>query len=358
VCWNKWWKSRAPKSEIGPLCHFYTDAHELISVWALGRLSAVGARPQVISEDIETEVAACTECGRWDPAARSDPIDVVIRSTTRTGRPITRRTLKNLWTQNPIGSPVATIRADLLESLGPKRTQTWVIGKVLLEGSGEVEELRSYFDTRTFVCRSKHTRNWFKNHGSARCEACQECGAFTLSGTMGGSYSLASDIDHNGAHEDSPGFVVPKSVSDELELTQRRKWPLGHTWWSNTYDVLLDPIGRPYPKTWDEFEADQAKHVPAVPFPKCHVPDGSNPGTWLQEKIDTHGYKACVGDKDLNGSYLDETTRLVFFTRLRAMWEPHVRAHVKNLTDDQLAIDILEHKIAASDRGEGLSYLP
>lgn len=348
---KKWWRSSAKVSDVGHVYDWHTEKVELRTVWSLGELSPIGLLDQGMSEEIETEVGACPACGEWDKAGRKKPVDIILRDRTIRGKPLKKSTLRNLWVQYPRGSPVPIMRRELLEALGPERTAEWCLGSVQTADGAQLDDFVSYFDPLEARYSTKYTKDWFQHSGSNRFGACPGCGRFDFF-VSGPTYLDAALFEKRSTIATHLGFMADRSTVGELELYAKARWPQTTMFRVPTHDVDLDPVGLPVPAFWSEVEEHQRAHGMTIQFPKVAVPDGQHPGDWLEAQINDRGWDACVTEPaGHNKPWPKEITKLTFFIRLRALWEPEIAHLVDPLSDAELGTEIKKRKSAHKERG-------
>ncbi len=348
---KRWWtpSSKSPArlgewfelSDEGPLNNI------LVASGVLGPLDPIGLSPTLLSEDIEAFTGACIACERWDPKGVAGPYDLEVNPQTLKGSPIDRRVLRYKTMERPIGSPALVAKRSLLEAMGPDVPDRWLIGRVRVQGGGEIDELCTIIDPEPLWdrLRTAFTPGWFS---VVRYEVCGECGRFTR--RPGGSawYLHAQEVAGEKASAKLASLLVPLSAVERAELRDRKRWPRLGVCGIPVRDAIVDPYGSPMPVWWDEFDAHQRSCGVSPPFPKIPIEPDEPVGSWLEAQIEERGYEACVL---LDGEDLAE--RCVVYARLWACWDAKVARRIEGLNDAKLA-DAIRVKLRDRSRKDWL----
>lgn len=292
----------------------------------IGRLSAHGQ--ELVAG------RACTRCGFIH--AKS-PIDVEV--SVRRPEPIldtviaasSSDSLQVTWGQYAvnfvIGGPrVAVVRQDFLESLTHVKPDTWRIGSLAMEGERVCDRFRTVHDlTRIEVRGSRRsTRN-----------ACFECGRF-LYLPIPPFYLMARFTPLPAIRQTNQGskFIVDDAVA---ALIRRDYGDL--TLSSISYrQTPEDGLGEALPASWEEYEEFQRHRGLPTTFPRRPWIPGVEKsfGTWVQQRIDTHGMEFCFERPDvwkvaiIIESHLDEEQRLSALEALK-YWPRSFEEDVRRL---------------------------
>ncbi|TVS08132.1 MAG: hypothetical protein EA423_02245 [Phycisphaerales bacterium] len=351
---KRWWtpssKSPARLGEWFYLMDGGPSTNDLVASCVLGPLDPIGMSPTLLSEDIEAFTGACIACERWDPKGVAGPYDLEVNPQTLKGNPIDRRVLRYKTMERPIGSPTLVAKRSLLEAMGPDVPDRWLIGRVLVRGGGEIDELCTIIDPESLWKRLRpvFTQGWFKYIGSATYEACRECGR--LLDRPGGQawYLHAQEAAGEKASADVAMLLVPRSAVERAELRDRKRWPRLDTRDIPVRDAIVDPYSSPLPVWWEEFDHHQRSCGVSPPFPKIPIEPDEPVGSWLEAQIEERGYEACVL---LDGEDLAE--RCVVYARLWACWDAKVARRIEGLNDARLA-DAIRVKLKDRSRKDWL----
>lgn len=322
----------------------------LVASGVLGGIDPIGLSPTLVSEDIEAFTGACIACGQWDPKGVAGPFDLEVRSETLVGKAIDRRVLRYKTMERPIGSPTLVVKRSLLEAMGPDVPDRWLIGRVRVQGGGEIDELCTVIDPDSLRnrVRTAFTPGYFKNVGSATYEACRECGRLLDLPGSSAWYLLAEEVAGAKASADVAVLLVPNSAVERAELRDRKRWPRLGMRGVPVRDAIVDPYSSPLPVWWEEFDHHQRSCGVSPPFPKIPIEPDEPVGSWLEAQIEERGYEACVL---LDGEDLAE--RCVVYAHLWACWDAKVARRIEGLNDAKLA-DAIRVKLKDRSREDWL----
>lgn len=349
---KRWWmpssKSPARLGEWFELMDEGPSNNSLVASGVLGPLDPIGLSPTLLAEDIEAFTGACIACGRWDPKSVAGPYELEVNAVTLVGSPIDRRVLRYKTMERPIGSPVVVVKRSLLEAMGPDVPDRWLIGRVRVQGGGEIDELCTIIDPEPVWerLRSAYTPGWFSR---VRYDVCGECGRFLDRPGGVAWYLHADEVAGWQASAGNARLLVPNSAVERAELRDRKRWPRLGMRGVPVRDAIVDPYGSPMPVWWEEFDAHQRSCGVSPPFPKIPIEPDEPAGSWLEAQIEEHGYESCVLlDRD------DFAEHFAVYARLWACWDAKVARRIEGLNDAQLADAI---RVKLKDRSR-VDWLP
>lgn len=361
---ERWWKTRAKPDLRGKWYYLWADVTPLNAAWIgmesvndLYRNDVVnlsGFSPR--DPSICAALNICSVCHKWDHQVATAPIDVPLMPTNKKGE-LSSHHYRHAWMTLPFGTPIAIMHRKLFEIVSEDFDEDMLVGEVYLFGGDRIPDLVSLVDRVNLPWRIKYGPSMFRNPGMSGLYPCHACGRVITGGWDGPSYIYSPEMPNRAPRVAWANLLVCPETYSRSNFDDRKQWskltkdPLIES------GDLLDPFPVPAAVYWDELEAFFLKQGINFPIRRLDLSHTSNPGSWIQRRVERLGTDVAVVQGSHKNGTIDSGTmdNMIFYLRVRALFEEKVAERIDRWDDDQLRAFLVEYHEASWRTG---SYFP
>lgn len=361
---ERWWKTRAKPDPRGDWAYLRANVTPLNAAWTgmesmnhLYKTDAVNwsgfaPRDPIICELLDI----CPACNQWDHQKATKPIDVPMMPTNKKGE-LSPYHYRHAWMTLPFGTPIAVMHRKLFDVVSKDFDDDMLVGEVYIHGGDRVPDLVSVTDRVNLPWRIKYNPSMFRHPGMDRWYPCHFCGRVVTGVGPGPSYIYTPEMSSRAPRVAWANLLVSPETYSRTDFSDPEAWTKLTRNSVVESDTLLDPFPCPAVVYWDELEASFCDRGISFPIRKLALHRTTRPGPWIQRRIEKLGPEAALVDRSLPYGSLDPGTlnNMIFYLRVRALFEPKVAQRIDDWDDDQLRRFIIEYHEATDGR---VGYFP
>jgi|GEM_PF-5063450 len=349
---DRWWRSRAEPDPRGDWYSLTTNIFPFESAWGRLKDRSIGTDSTLANVGeldryeycIVDQLEGCPVCRRWDMSKVQEPVDMLLQPTNKMTKGFSPYFYQNAWITNVYGLPMSIIHRRLLDVIGGYFDDGILLGDVIVSGGDQIHDLVSVIDIKAPQSRKKYRKSWFAHPGSANYYPCIECGRFRYRGEAWAEYIYSPEHESRAPRFYQGTLLLSPEIMAKADLLDKQSWPKLQCRKVKEYSVLLDPFPSPMPLWWSELEQFFEGKGARYPMHKVLLRD-CNSGRWIDERIEKQGRAACVVDPESGLGYMDPDTlaTMVYYLRVRALFEPKVAQRIDHWDDKQLEHFLIEY---------------
>jgi len=306
------------------------------------------------------ELGACPVCLSWDASKIERPIDVPLLPTNKKKGTVDPSFYKNLWTSISYSSPITILHRRFFDTISDGIDDQILIGDVYVLGGDRIADLVSVCDREHTPLRVKYGKTVFKHPLLKQWVPCQACGRFPEYTHFGKRYIYSKELPNRGVRILGGSVLMSPQEYRRGGFMSQAMWPKLKVEKIPEFDSLLDPVPSPYPQWWSEIEDAFSSVDVVLPFPMINLKKDEGPGSWIVQRSKELGH-------DLYLRYTQEPSDgqvlavMIFYLRLRALFEPNVAKRIDRWSDDELRRFMMEYYEVGRTIGHDyslVSYFP
>jgi hypothetical protein len=361
---DRWWKSKAEPDPRGDWYYLGSDVTPLDAAWIgmesmnhLYRNDAVnwsGIAPN--DPTISERLGVCSVCNQWDHQNATKPIDIPIMPTSKKGT-VSPRFYRHMWMSKPAGTPIAVMHRKLFDIVSEDFDDDILVGDVYIHGGDRIPDLVTVLDRVNLPRRCKYHKSLFEYPGMTGLMPCHGCGRVRGYGDDGPEYIYTPELPNRSPRIAWTDLLLSPETFRKANFLDRTEWKQLTCRKLREYNTMIDPFPYPSPMYWEEMVNAFSQRGIQFPQRRQNVFRSERPGEWIQRQIEIHGEESLLVDRGRPHGGIDPDTleTMIFYLRVRALFENKVAERIDHWDDDVLAQFLVEYHEATEGMPE---YFP